>query len=285
MLEEYIKDPLVIKVGLTILVVLGTIILNFLGSFIINKKVIDIRQRHGSRTLVHYAFSLAMLVMLFFIWFQHPSSWGTLIAIGGAGLIIALQDLILSFFGWVVIIQQGLFSPGNRIEVNEIKGDVLDVSFLHTTLVEIDQWVHADQSTGRIIKFPNNLVLKHPVKNYNKGFPFVWNEIKIIITFESDILKAKEIILAYGEEYNTYIKEMESSIKKMSSQYLIYYKKLTPIVYTEVKDNGVELSLRHLTPIKKRRSITCEIYEKILIAFKQEKEIDFAYPTVRYYSK
>jgi len=180
---------------------------------------------------------------------------------------------------------EGIYEPGNRIEIGKHKGDVIDIAIFYTTLVEIDNWIEEDQSTGRIVKVPNNLVIKESVYNYNTGFPFVWNEIKVLVTFESNWEEAKKVMLDTTKEYTDQIEDMEKAIKKLSRKYLIYFSKLTPIVYTKIKESGVELSLRHLTIVKKRRTVSSELQEKILNEFRKAKDIDFAYPTIRYYQK
>ena len=113
----------------------------------------------------------------------------------GAGIALALQDVILSVAGWFLIIVRRPFQVGDRIELGGVKGDVIDIRLLQTSLLEIGNWVDADQSTGRIVHCPHSLVFKEPLFNYTKGFEFIWNEIKIPLTFESNWKKGKEIIL------------------------------------------------------------------------------------------
>jgi small-conductance mechanosensitive channel len=153
-----------------------------------------------------------------------------------------------------------------------------------TTLFEIGNWVEAEQSTGRVVTCPNSSVLTTPTFNYTKGFEFIWNEIPILITFESDFKKAEQIIQQIGEEMTSDIpSRVESSMEKMSHRYMIRTGHLTPIVYTTIKDSGVLLTLRYLTDVRQRRTTEMEISRKILDAFAQEDGIDFAYPTYRLY--
>lgn len=274
----------IIKILLSLFLIIFFFVLHFFTLRLVNKKTNDLKKKHINRKIAHYVYLLSAILVLSFIWLQHRSAMTTLLAISGAGLVVALQEAILSVFGGIVILAQDLYHAGNRIEINQVKGDVIDVSLLYTTMVEVDNWVSDDQSTGRITRLPNNLIFKNPVHNYNKGFPYIWNEIKILLTFESNWQKASEILLELASEHDTNIKEFTESIKKLSAKYMIYFSKLTPIVYTKIKESGIELSLRHLTAVKERRTVSSEIQEKILECFAKEPEIDFAYPTIRYYS-
>ncbi len=142
----------------------------------------------------------------------------------------------------------------------------------------------ADQSTGRIIHTPNGKVFTEPIFNYTRGFEYIWNEIKIVVTFESNWKKAKKIILDIGsEDYMELSKKVRAKIDTMTKRYMIHYEKLTPIVWTNIVDFGVELTLRYLTEARTRRSTQDAICQDVLDKFNKEKDIDFAYPTYRIY--
>lgn len=200
----------------------------------------------------------------------------------GAGLVVALGDLFLSIAGWFVIIFRKPFTAGDRIEINNVKGDVIDIRLFQTSLLEIGNWVKDDQSTGRVVHVPNSALFKGPVFNFTKGFEFLWSEIKIIVTFESNWRKAEEIMIRHARAESEEIsKEVASRIRKMAEEYMIFYEKLSPIVYTKIMDNGVELSLRFLTEVKKRRYSEDKLNRVILDDFGKEPDIAFAYPTYR----
>ena len=174
------------------------------------------------------------------------------------------------------------FEIGDRIELGGIKGDVIDIEVFNTTVLEIGNWVEADQSTGRLVTVPNSSVFKQPYFNYSRGFEFIWNEIKVTITFESNCAKAEAIMLKHAE---VNAKEMEELVKKkinkMTLRYMIHFDKLTPSVYTDIKDSGVELSLRYLTHAEKRRTSHDKISRLILGDFEKMPDVSFAYTTYR----
>lgn len=151
-------------------------------------------------------------------------------------------------------------------------------------MLEIGNWVDADQSTGRIIHIPNGKVFIVPQANYTSGFDYIWNEIPVRLTFESDNLKAKSILQnIVNDKAKNFSGDVENEIMEASKTYLIYYKNLTPIVYTTVKDFGKQLTICYLCNPRKRRSSEHEIWEEIIARFKNEPDIQFAYPTTRFY--
>jgi small-conductance mechanosensitive channel len=144
--------------------------------------------------------------------------------------------------------------------------------------------VDADQSTGRIIHIPNGKVFTETQANYTQGFSHLWNEIRVLITFESNWEKAKkilnEIILEHTSEYTTSAKE---KLIEASKKFMIFYNTLSPNIYTSVKDSGVLLTIRYICEPRKRRATEHVIWEDILKAFAKHEDIDFAYPTQRFY--
>src|SRR5207253_2929756 len=161
-------------------------------------------------------------------------------------------------------------------------GDVIDLGLFQFTLNEIGAWVQADQSSGRIIHVPNGKVFTDPVANYNKGFRYIWNEVPVVVTFESDWRKAKQILGKIAVKHAEHLTaQAEQELLAASQQYLINYRKLTPIVYTSVVDYGVQLTIRYLIEPRKRRGTEHAIWEDILTEFAAAPDIALAYHTPR----
>lgn len=241
-----------------------------------------IRYRWQKSTI--YIGSVIGLIWIGGIWLSKIQSLATFIGLAAAGLAIALQDLVKSVAGWVFILWRKPFNVGDRIQVGDHAGDVIDIRLFKFSLIEIGNWVDADQSTGRVIHLSNSLILTETIANYSHGFEFIWDEIPVLITFESNWKKAKKILTDIVEKHGAYLsKAAEQRIKEASKRYMIFYTTLTPIVYTSVKDSGVLLTLRYLTEPRKRRGTAQDIWEEILTRFAKQKNIDFAYPTQRFY--
>ena len=176
------------------------------------------------------------------------------------------------------------FSVGDRIQVGDVRGDVIDQRIFMFSLMEIGNWVDAEQSTGRVVHVPNGKVFQEPLANYTEGFAYIWNEIAVLLTFESNWEDAKkilnEIANRHGDEPTGAAAEQ---IKRAASTKLIIIKHLTPIVYTSVRDSGVLLTVRYLCNTRRRRGSEQNIWEDVLRAFAKRDDIDFAYPTQRHY--
>jgi len=199
-----------------------------------------------------------------------------------AGLAIALKDLVADLAGWFFILWRKPFDLGDRIQVGAHAGDVVDIRIFAFTIMEIGNWVAADQSTGRMIHVPNARVFTEPLANYTADFPFLWNEMPVLVTFESDWRRAKEILLRIvGEEAEEAGQEAEATVADSSRFVLVHHEGLLPVIYTSVVDSGVLLTTRYLTRPRERRATAESIWERVLDAFQDEPSIAFAYPTQR----
>lgn len=251
---------------------------------LINKNISDVKTQYHWRKLINSAAVVITIIFVGRIWFVSVQSLVTYFGLLSAGIAIALKDVLTNFAGWIYILSKRPFNVGDRVEIGEVAGDVIDQSFFEFTLLEIGNWVHADQSTGRLIHIPNGKVFSKNLTNYDKGFRYIWNEIEVVLTFESNWKEAKKILLGIANNKGEHIsKKMETQIKRAAKKYMIFYNKLTPIVYTSVVDHGVKLTIRHLCETRKRRGYTEAIWEDILTEFDKYKGIDLAYPTTRFY--
>lgn len=251
---------------------------------LVDRKVEDPAVRYRwAKTSSYVAFALGLLAVAQ-VWFTAIRSVGTFLGLLSAGLAIALKDLVADLAGWVFILWRRPFDLGDRIQIGGHAGDVVDIRIFAFTIMEIGNWVAADQSTGRMIHVPNATVFTQPLANYTASFPFLWNEIPVLVTFESDWRKAKEILQGIAtEEALEVSREAERTLKQTSKRFLIHYRKLTPVVYTSVEDSGVLLTVRYLTRPRERRGTAQLLWERILDAFAAEADVDFAYPTQRMY--
>jgi small-conductance mechanosensitive channel len=196
-----------------------------------------------------------------------------------------LQDIVKSFAGWGFILWRRPFSIGDRIQIGNYSGDVIDIRIFKFTMMEIGNWVDADQSTGRLIHLSNSMVITDAIANYGQGFQFIWNEIPVLLTFESNWQKGKEILQKIATQHAAHFSSaVEKEIKESSKRFMIFYKTLTPIVFTSVQDCGVLLTIRYLIDPRNRRTSVQAIWEDILKEFTKRKDIDFAYPTQRFYN-
>lgn len=270
------------QIAETILLLLVLWLVRRLVVRIVAQRTSDPTVIYNWRKGIAYTTTLIGVLWILPIWLDGVSSAITYLGLLSAGLAIALQDPLKNLFGWMYIVSRRPFDVGDRIEVGSEAGDVIDIGLFHFTLLEIRNWVHADQSTGRILLVPNKNVFENATASYNKGFNYIWDEIDVEVTFESDWKKAKEILLKITKKHATDLsKDARQKLRKAAERYLIHYPNLTPIVYTRVAASGVQLSSRFLCEPRQRRGVEQAIWEDILETFAAHDDIDFAYPTQR----
>ena len=272
------------KLLLSLILLLGLPLLTALVLRVMRSQARDDTLVYRTRVVLRYFTGIAAIVLLVAIWFGDLKSLGTYVSIVSAGLVIALQDSVANMAGFIFIMWRKPFALQDRIEIGGIAGDVIDIRLFQFTVVEIGNWVDADQSTGRIVHIPNRKIFSDAVANYTAGWHYIWNEIPVVVTYESNWRKAKQLLSEIAQQHcEIFTPEAEVQIRKAAQRYMIISGKLTPIVYTRVIDIGVELTLRYLTPARSRRGTTQAMWESILEVYAQNPDIDFAYPTVRYF--
>jgi small-conductance mechanosensitive channel len=230
-----------------------------------------------------YAIGFVALVILARLWIQGlAGSIATYFGLLSAGVAIALQDPLINVAGWLYILIRRPFRVGDRIQVGSNTGDVVDIRPLRFIMLEVGNWVHADQGTGRILHVPNGLVFKNSVANYDEAFGYIWNELDITITFESDWRAAKAMLLhvleAQSEKLDAHVRKR---IDDAAHVLHIKFPKVTPAVWTTVVESGVRLTMRYMCKPRARRSSESHIWEQVLEAMHELPNVDFAYPTTR----
>jgi len=181
-----------------------------------------------------------------------------------AGITITLQELILSIAGSIFIFFVKVYKPGDRIQINGIKGDVIDIDSIYTTMMEIGEWVGSDNYSGRIVKLSNAFVFKGAIYNYSKDFPFIWDEFNIPIRYGSDLELAKRIVIKIASEtLSEYVIESQAQWQKVVGKYYIENAQVEPTIAITNTDNWVQFNLRYIVDYKKRRSTKHVLNEKI----------------------
>jgi small-conductance mechanosensitive channel len=246
----------------------------------------DVGTRYQARKIAGYITAALGTLLIGRIWFDGFETFTTFLGLVSAGLVIAMKDLLIDMAGWAFIVWRRPFHVGDRIQVGEIAGDVIDIRMFQFSLLEIGNWVEADQSTGRVIHVPNGQVFREAQANYTQGMDYIWNEIPVMITFESNWQRAKDILQAIASERTAHLSNAaRMQLHKAAEKYFIFYSKLTPIVYTSVKDHGIVLTVRYLTEPRRRRGSEQDIWEDVLREFAACSDISFAYPTQRFYNQ
>lgn len=275
-------EPLVLKLLYTAATVAVLLLLRRVVVSAVCRRTEEARIRYMWQKTSAYAAAAAGALILLRVWFPVIGSPVTYFGLLSAGVAIALKDPLTDVAGWLFIVFRRPFSLGDRISIGRHAGDVIDIRVFAFSILEIGNWVEADQSTGRIIHVPNGMVFSEPVANFTQGFRFIWNEIPVLLTFESDWREAKKALLEIAGRHSLHLGERaEKEIREASRQYMVHYSKLTPIVYTDVRDSGVLLTIRYLCAVKARRSTQESIWEDVLSFVESRSDVALAYPSQR----
>lgn len=265
--------------AILLLIIIRRIVLIF-----VYRQTDDVAIRYRWRKTTSYITFIFCLFVVGSIWFRGFQSISTYLGLLSAGIAIALQIPLVNLAGWFFILWRKPFTVGDRIQIGDVRGDVIDQRLFMFSLMEIGVWVDAEQSTGRVVHVPNGKVFSEALANYTEGFQFIWNEIPVLVTFESDWEKAKKILVEIADKHAEGVSESaKAEIIEAAGKMMIYVSSLTPIVYTSVQDSGVMLTIRYLCNPRRRRGTAEQIWEDILKGFAENTDIDFAYPTQRHY--
>ena len=214
-------------------------IIRRLFNFINRKYVKDAKQIYIINKRNKRFFTIIYTIAIFIIWRKELKDIITLISFISAAITLAARDIIYNYFCGIYIKVTKPIKIEDRIKVGEMIGDIININALNFEILEVD--VNTNQSTGKIIHIPNSQIFNSAIKNYNTAFKYIWDEISIAISLDSDFELAKEILLNLINN-NEVIKNIptkaKSEIRHSTSEYRIYYNNLTPIIYTKIQEIG-----------------------------------------------
>lgn len=273
------------KLAASILLLVAIALIRWLIVRALQQRSVQPETLFRSRKWLAYLLTAIGFLGLVQIWLGGVGGLGTYLGILSAGIAIALANVLENLAGWIFIVARRPFTVGDRVEIDGRIGDVVDIRAFRFSMLEIGNWVDADQSTGRLIHVPNGKVFTSPLANYSEGFPFVWEEIRVLVTFESDWRRAEEIVRQALAEHapSTDDGQIRAAIHRAGQSCLIRYTEIDPTTYLSVKDSGVQIAARYLVGVRERRGRVDRIWRAILDGFTAEPTVDVAYPTYRIY--
>jgi small-conductance mechanosensitive channel len=257
-----------------------TLIANRILRDVLSARFRETPHAHTVFMLARNAVFLAGTSVILLIWLGVGSNFTVAMGILGAGIAFASQETIGSFAGYLNIVTGNLYRIGDRIRIGHVTGDVLDISMLRTTVMEIGEWIKAEQYTGRIVTVANRSVFSDPVFNYTQHWEYLWDEITIPITYDSDWRRAGEIVLDHVEEYAAHLQEdAQGKLQALMKRYPVREASVTPRLYTMMTDNWIEMTLRYVVEANERRKVAGQLHRELLQHFEQEPEISVASAT------
>ena len=240
----------------------------------------DKKQRFLIQKTIRICSLFAILAIGVFTFAAKLSSLAIILGGVSAGVAFALQGVIVSFAGWVALLTARSYQVGDRILINNIKGDVIDIGLLYTTVMELGKWVDGDLYNGRIVRIPNSEALKSPVYNYTRDFSFLWDEIKIPVRYGSNTDEAREVLENIALELTRdFASEVQQNWENITRRYLIEKAQVLPMVTMTANDNWIEFTVRYIVNCRERRRMQDRLFERILKEFEKSKELQFASAT------
>ncbi|WJJ95777.1 mechanosensitive ion channel family protein [Algibacter luteus] len=250
-LQDYPVVASIIKYVILVAVVL--LLIQFLRRFL-RKNITETTARYKTQKGVEIIGYIILIILSFSYFTGNIKDFTLAIGLFSAGVAFTLQELILSIAGSLYIFVVKVYKPGDRIEINGIKGDVIDVDSIYTTMMEIGQWVSSDNYTGRIVKLSNAFVFKGPIYNYSQDFPFIWDEFNLPIRYGSDIDLAKSIVKDIASKIlSEYTSKSKLQWQDVVNKYYIEDAIIDPTLAIKLTDNWIEFNLRYIVDYKKRR--------------------------------
>ena len=272
----HIQRLVILIIGIIILLTLKNLIRSRVG-----RTIKDPNNAYRSKKAISGVGYFLIILFISVIYRENLGSLTVFFGIAGAGIAFALQEVIVSIAGWMAILLTDIYKSGDRVMLGGIKGDVIDVGVLRTTLMEIGGWVEGDLYNGRIVRIANSFVFKEPVYNYSADFPFLWDEIKVPIKYGSNYSLARKFIYDAAQDVvGDYSNEAEKQWDVMVRKFLIENASTYPMVNIIANDNWVEFTLRYVVDYKSRVGVKDQLFTQILEKVERSgDEVEFASAT------
>jgi small-conductance mechanosensitive channel len=257
------------------------LVFKFLLEEIVSTRIEEDKTRYSFKKITSILYILTFIAAAIAIWVEHPQALLVSYGVLAAGAAFALQDLIRNLAGGIVVFISGIYRVGDRIEVDAKTGDVIDIGIMYTTLLEIKDWVSGDQPTGRLTTIPNSHVLSNTVNNYTRDHNYIWDEISIPITYDSDWKEAISKMAGIVEkETQKTTDEAESSISRLGEKYYLPKRAMEPTIFLTLTDNWIMLNIRYITPVRQRRPVSSNLSRILLEELQKSDSIKIASETI-----
>lgn len=247
----------------------------------IAQQIDDLKMRYSFRKTMSILYVAFISLAIIRIWVEDTQTLLVTYGLVAAGVAVALQDFFKNFAGGIVIFLTGLYTIGDRIEIDSQYGDVIDIGILYTTLLELKRWVAGDQATGGLTVVPNGYVLSKTVNNYTKDNNFIWDELEIPITYESDWKEAyQKMLRIVHRETAEMTGQAEKELSALRLKYYLSERDVAPTIYIQLTDNWISFHIRYITDVRQRRAVASTLSKLILEEIQQSANIKIASTTV-----
>lgn len=265
----------------TVVTVLLAVVLHFLGIAYAKSTTKDERERYRRRNFFSTVVVVLSGLVIAALWAHTLKEKGTFLGLVGAGLAVALREPLLSIAGRLAVFTGHMYTADDRIELQAMTGDVIDIGFFYTRMLEIGSWIHGDQYSGRILLIPNSMIFGTPISNYTQHLSCIWDEVTLPITYGSDMEATIRILTDVGRSYTKeFLETAQKELEAMQRRFLVPQVEFQPTVFVKVTTNWLELTMRYVVEAKKRRAASSYLYKEIFKRVQQNKRIQIASETM-----
>lgn len=279
-LKSWVESPIVARIALIAAGVLGVVLITSLLKKVVSRKIADTDHRYRVRKAINFFGYLFILLIVLLVYGDRLGNIGVALGVAGAGVTFALQEVIVSFAGWLSIVVSGVPSVGQRVKIGDAKGDIIDIGIMRTTIMEMGDWVNGDQYNGRIITLANSYVFKERIRNYSAEYPFLWDELQVPIRTESDHHLARKVFMEVVNEIcKDYADSSEAQWRQLAYKFRVEQARVLPMVTLRFDENWITFTLRYIVDYKSRGSTKDRIYTALLDEIAKHETITIATTT------
>ena len=243
----------------------------------IGRTVKEAKTRYSIRKATSILYVMVFLLVVIIVWVEDSQALLVSFGLVGAGIAIGLQDIFKNFVGGIVVFTTGMYRVGDRVEMDSNYGDVIDVGLMYTSLLEIGEWVGGDQATGRITVVPNGRVISGTVNNYTKDHEFVWDEISLPITYDSDWKSAVERFRSIVErETEKNVVQAQKDLSKIMNRYYVSERVVDPVAYVSLTGDHIDVRIRYIALARARRATKDRLFRLLLDELRDTNDIRIA---------
>lgn len=228
---------------------------------------VDLERRQAAtmRALFLVVIQAIGAILILLVIFGVPNNFGTVAALAGAGITVAMKDFIVGFFGWFILMGKNGIHPGDWVEINGVGGEVLDVGLLHTVLLETGSWADAGHPTGRKVTFVNSYAIEGHYFNFSTSGQWLWDELDIQVPATKDPFATSEAIQKLTSDATKGNADAaKSEWERVTPGYAKASFSAEPSMSVRPAGGGVDVKVRYLTRANERHETRAKLYREVV---------------------
>lgn len=242
---------------ITVTSLVAVVFMFFVAPLGVNKLGITPAQRRRAKKAIRYVTLILTLALLSVVWADELKEGALLVSAFAVAIVLANKEVIMCITGWWLKLSGSHFRVGDRIQVGDYKGDVVDYGLLTTTLMEVDTDPRSEQRSGSVIILPNSIYFAEPVRNETKAFSAHWHTVTVVVREGLDWKQAEQALLDCGQsEWSRLKEEIHKQEQDLEENFALKQKEGKPRIFVSQRDDGrLQLELRIALPVRDARSV------------------------------